>query len=170
MLLLLGLATHYRSSWYLFMKKLFFITWLWNNIIIIISIKCYIFGSSWQERRKALKSGGAKSLNRIDLYGKNSIPMEKLYNLWGPWPPWPPRFLRLCMTWISTWWNDLPIYHLTCLIALVVLAYHSLRARIFVSTWNHPGWLKSVHNSKLLGNNFNGWCNQAHMHLTISVM
>ena len=43
-----------------------------------------------QERRKALKTGGAKSLNRIDLYGKNSIPMEKLYNLWGPWPPWPP--------------------------------------------------------------------------------
>ena len=49
-----------------------------------------------QERRKALKSGGAKSLNRIDLYGKNLIPMEKLYNLWGPWPPWPPRFLPLC--------------------------------------------------------------------------
>ena len=49
-----------------------------------------------QERRKSLKSGGAKSLNRIDLYGNYSIPMENLYNLWGPWPPWPPRFLHLC--------------------------------------------------------------------------
>ena len=36
-----------------------------------------------------LKSGGAKSLNRIDLHGKNLIPMEKLYNLWWPWPPVP---------------------------------------------------------------------------------
>ena len=45
-----------------------------------------------QELRKALKSVGAKSLNRIDLYGKNLIPMEKLYNLWGPWPPWPHGF------------------------------------------------------------------------------
>ena len=34
--------------------------------------------------------GGPQRLNRIDLYGKNLIPMEKLYNLGGPWPPWPP--------------------------------------------------------------------------------
>ena len=41
--------------------------------------------------------GGPRALiRRIDLYGNNSIPMEKLYNLWGPWPPWPPRFLYLC--------------------------------------------------------------------------
>ena len=38
---------------------------------------------------------GAKSLKNY-LYGKNLIPMEKSYNLWGPWPPYPPpRFLYL---------------------------------------------------------------------------
>ena len=48
-----------------------------------------------QERRKALKSGRPQRLNRIDLYGKNLIPMEKLQykNLegHGPW------FLCLCL-------------------------------------------------------------------------
>ena len=74
--------------------------------------------------------------------------------------------------WISTWWNDLPIYlgtHLIAILAPAVLTNHSPRTRIQVSTWNHPGWLESVHNSNALGNNFNQWCNQAHMHLAISV-
>ena len=37
-----------------------------------------------QEHMKPLKSAGAKGPNRIDLYGKNIILMEKLCNLWGP--------------------------------------------------------------------------------------
>ena len=34
--------------------------------------------------------GGPQRLNRIDLYGKNLIPMEKLYNLGGHGPLDPP--------------------------------------------------------------------------------
>ena len=31
-----------------------------------------------QGRRKALMTGGPQRLNRVNLYGKNPIPMEKL--------------------------------------------------------------------------------------------
>ena len=43
-------------------------------IMLQLIITCYII----QERRKVLRSGGAKGLDRINLYGKNPIPMEKL--------------------------------------------------------------------------------------------
>ena len=55
---------------------------------------CFII--THQERRKALKSGGSQTLNRIVLYGKNLIPMEKLQNLGGPGPlvPTPMRIYQ----------------------------------------------------------------------------
>ena len=46
-----------------------------------VGIMCAVFVSSMymQECRKALKSGeGAQRFNRVDIYGKNVIPMEKL--------------------------------------------------------------------------------------------
>ena len=46
--------------------------------------------------------GGPQRLNRIDLYGKNLTPMEKLYNLGGPWPPWPPVPMPMLCTRVST--------------------------------------------------------------------
>ena len=51
-----------------------------------------------QERRKALKSGVPQRLNRIDLYGKNLTPTEKLYNLGGPWPPGSYAYGMDCVT------------------------------------------------------------------------
>ena len=74
---------------------------------------------------------------------------------------------------VATWWNNLPIYgriHLIVILAAAVLANHSPGIHIQVSAWNHPGWLESVHGNNALGNNFNGWCNQAHVHLAITVM
>ena len=69
--------------------------------------------------------------------------------------------------WICTWWKDLQIYHylpiyyrtrLIKILAAAVLANHSPRICIQVSTWNHPGRLESVHSKNIaLGNNFNTW-------------
>ena len=38
--------------------------------------------------------GEAQRRNRVVLYDKDQIPMEKLQNLGEPWPPW---FLRVCI-------------------------------------------------------------------------
>ena len=50
--------------------------------------------STYQELGRHWSLGGAQRLNRVVLYGKDQIPMEKLQNLGEPWPPW---FLRLCI-------------------------------------------------------------------------
>ena len=49
--------------------------------------------------------------------------------------------------------NDLPIIYLRAylimILAAAVLANHSPRKSKEVSTWNHPGWLESVHSKTL---------------------
>ena len=61
-----------------------------------------------QEHGKALKSEGTTEAYRVDLYGKNLIHMEKLFNLgaWSPGSPVPtPMFWMIfrdrIMPWIS---------------------------------------------------------------------
>ena len=49
------------------------------------------------ERKKALKSGGPQRLKWIDLYGKDLIPIEKLYNQ-RAMPLWSSQFLCLCIS------------------------------------------------------------------------
>ena len=71
------------------------------------------------------------------------------------------------MTWISTWWNYLPIYcptHLIMILAAAILANHCPRTCISASTWNHSDWFEKP----LCSNNFNGWCNQVHMHMALA--
>ena len=54
-------------------------------IYVIVKIVTPCFNMYWiqEHRNAALKSGGPQRLNRVDLYGKNLIPMEKLQNLGG---------------------------------------------------------------------------------------
>ena len=47
--------------------------------------------------KKPFKSGGPQRLNRIDLYGKKLIPMEKNYKKWGSHAPVAPQLVRLCL-------------------------------------------------------------------------
>ena len=64
-----------------------------TDTLVLESNKSSYMG--WSERKNALKSGGAQRLNRVVLYGKNLISMEKLQNLGALPPPHPPRFLCL---------------------------------------------------------------------------
>ena len=60
-----------------------------TDTLVLESNKSSYMG--WSERKNALKSGGAQRLNRVVLYGKNLISMEKLQNLGAlPPPPHPP--------------------------------------------------------------------------------
>ena len=50
----------------------------------------------WLVGEKVSVTCMAKSGEVVDVYGKNLIPMEKLYNLWVPWPPGSYAFVVLC--------------------------------------------------------------------------
>ena len=63
-------------------------------IYVIVKIVTPCFNVYWKQERRnaAFKSRGPKRLNRVDLYGKNLIPMEKL-QISGGHGPSAPRFL-----------------------------------------------------------------------------
>ena len=56
---------------------------VFSNPVTYVGIMCvvFVFSMYMKECRKALKSERAQRLNMADLYDKNIVPLEKLYNL-----------------------------------------------------------------------------------------